>query len=107
MVEENGKHYDFVFWGGMGGIREPLVNNKEWPTLADEYADSLRRAKLLPCDIYTEPHAEGMGFLDKMNRLLKGAQPNPFYDPEGCRSGIERRERELKEQVEKERAAAR
>jgi metallo-beta-lactamase class B len=106
VVEENGRQYNVVFWGGMGGIREPFVNNKNWPTIAEEYADSLKRAKTLPCDIYFEPHAEGFGFLDKMKRLQAGEQPNPFLQPAACREGLEKREQEFRAQLEKERAGA-
>lgn len=106
VVEDGGKRYNFVLWGGLGGIREPLVNNKEWPTIAEDYADSLRRAKLLPCEIFLEGHAEGFGFIDKMNRLLKGEQPNPFYAPQECKSSMEKREKDFQAQLAKERAAA-
>lgn len=107
VVEENGRRYNVVFWGGIGGIRQPFVNNTEWPTIVEEYTDTLRRAKALPCDIYTGTHGAGFGLLDKMRRLEQGEQPNPFYDPEECRSSIERRERDFREQLERERAVAR
>ena len=106
VVEENGRRYNVVFWGGMGGIREPFVNNKEWPTIAEDYADSLKRAKTLPCDIFFEPHAEGFGFLEKMKRLRAGEQPNPFYQPAACREALIRRESEFQAQLAKERAEA-
>jgi metallo-beta-lactamase class B len=106
VMEENGRKYNVVFWGGMGGIREPFVNNKEWPTIAEEYADTLKRAKTLPCDIYFEPHAEGFGFHEKMRKLLAGEQPNPFYQPAACRQGLETREKEFQAQLAKERGEA-
>ncbi len=56
--------------------------------------------------LFFEPHAEGFGFLDKMKRLQAGEQPNPFYSPQECRSGIEKRKREFQAQLEKERAEA-
>ncbi len=106
VVEENGRRYNVVFWGGMGGIREPFVNNKEWPTIAEDYADSLKRAKTLSCDIFFEGHAEGFGFLDKMKKLQAGEQPNPFYQPAACREGIDKREREFQAELAKQRADA-
>jgi hypothetical protein len=45
--------------------------------------------------------------MDKMNRLLKGEQPNPFYAPEECRKDLEEREKAFQEQLAKERAEAR
>jgi len=105
-IQDGGKQYTFVFWGGIGGIREPFVNNPNWPTLADDYADTLRRASALNCEFFTEGHAEGFGFIDKMNRLLAGEKPNPFYAPEECRQSLEKRQRDFQAELAKQRAAA-
>ena len=51
VVEDGGQRSTFVFWGGLGGVRQPFVNNTEWPTIAEDYADTLRRAKPLPCEL--------------------------------------------------------
>ena len=106
VVENGGQRSNFVFWGGLGGIRQPFVNNTEWPTLAEDYADSLRRARQLSCEFFTQGHAEGFGFIDKMNRLLKGEQPNPFYAPQECREDREQGERNFQAQLARERAEA-
>jgi len=103
--EDGGRRYSFVFFGGLG-MNGRLVNNTEWPTLADDFADSLRRAKQLPCEFFTQGHTEGFGFMDKMERLLKGEQPNPFYAPRECREGLEERERNFQAELAKQRAEA-
>jgi len=105
-VEEDGRKYNVVFWGGVGGLRDPLVNNREWPTIVEDYLDTLQRAKALPCDIFTDTHGESFGLTDKMNRLLAGDKPNPFYAPQECKDGFERRERAFREQLAKEQAEA-
>jgi len=106
VVEDGGQRSNFVFWGGLGGVRQPFVNNTAWPTIAEDYADTLRRAKELSCAFFTEGHTEGFGFIDKMNRLLKGDQPNPFYAPQECRESLEQRERDFQAQLARERAEA-
>ena len=106
VVEDGGERTNFVFWGGLGGVRQPFVNNTAWPTIAEDYADTLRRARALPCEFFTEGHAEGFGFIDKMNGLLEGGQPNPFYAPQECREGVEEQERGFQAQLAKERAEA-
>jgi metallo-beta-lactamase class B len=103
-VEDGGRTYTFVFFGGIGGVREPFVNNPNWPTLADDYADTLRRAALLNCEFFTEGHTEGFGFMDKMKRLLAGEKPNPFYAPQECRQSLERRQRDFQAELAKQRA---
>ena len=107
VVEEDGKKYNVVLWGGVGGLRDPLVNNKDWPTIVEDYRDTMRRAKALPCEIFTDTHGESFGLTAKMNRLLAGEKPNPFYAPQECREGFDRREAAFEEQLAKERAAAR
>ena len=106
VVEDAGQRYTFVFWGGIGGVRQPFVNNAEWPTIADDYADTLARARQLSCEFFTEGHTEGFGFMDKMNRLLNGEQPNPFYAPQECRESLEQRQRDFQAQLARERAEA-
>ena len=101
-----GQRSNFVFWGGLGGVRQPFVNNTEWPTIAEDYADTLHRARQLSCEFFTQGHTEGFGFIDKMNRLLQGDQPNPFYAPQECREGLEQRERDFQAQLARERAEA-
>ena len=105
-VEDGGRRYTFVFFGGIGGVRERFVNNPNWPTLADDYADTLRRASMLSCEFFTEGHTGGFGFMDKMDRLLKGERPNPFYAPEECRQDIEQRQRDFQAELAKQRAEA-
>ncbi len=105
-VDDGGQRRTFVFWGGIGGIRQPFVNNADWPTIAEDYADTLRRARQLSCDFFTEGHADGFGLIDKMNRLLAGEQPNPFYAPEQCRASLGQRERDFQAQLARERAEA-
>ena len=106
VVEDGGQRFNFVFWGGLGGVRQPFVNNTAWPTIAEDYADTLRRAKELSCAFFTEGHTEGFGFIDKMNRLLKGDEPNPFHAPAECREGLEQLERDFHTQLAMERAEA-
>ena len=106
VVEDGGQDRTFVFWGGIGGVRQPFVNNSEWPTIADDYADTLRRARQLSCEFFTEGHVEGFGLIDKMNRLLAGEQPNPFYAPQECRESLEQRERDFQAQLARERTEA-
>ena len=105
-VEEDGRKYNVVFWGGVGGIRQPLVNNAEWPTIVEDYLDTLRRARALPCDIFTDTHGESFGLTNKMNRLMAGEKPNPFYAPQECKDSLDRRERAFREQLAQQRAEA-
>ena len=106
-VQEDGRTYNVVLWGGTGGLfRHQFVNNAEWPTIVEDYEDTLRRARALPCDIFTEAHGEQFGLTDKMNRLLAGEKPNPFYAPQECKDNFDRRERQFRERLAQQQAEA-
>jgi len=69
-----------------------LVNNAEYPKIAEDFAQTFRVLKSLPCDIFLGAHGEYYGMLAKYERL-KGATQNPFIDPEGYRAYVELKER--------------
>ena len=104
VAEEGGKKYNVVFWCGLGGLPMPLLNNPNYPNLAEDAVNSLKKAKALPCDVALGPHTEGYEILEKMKKLEQGASPNPFIDPAGCRASLEQREKQLQAALEKERA---
>ena len=104
-AEDGGKKYNVVFWCGLGGLNLPLLNNPRYPNLAQDAAYSVQIAKLLPCDVYFGPHTENYGMLEKLKKLEQGG-PNPFIDPQGCRTSVEEREKQLQVELKKERAAA-
>lgn len=101
-VEENGKSYNVVFTCSLSinpGVR--MVNNPTWAGVADAYAKSFARLKILPCDVFLGPHAPFFDMEEKVKRL--GATPNPFIDPKGLRKFVEMNEESYKKQIQRER----
>ena len=87
--EEGGKKYNVVFVGSMSinpGVK--LVNNPTWPKIAEAYADSFARLKVLPCDVFLGPHAPFFDMEAKVKRMGQENKTNPFIDPEGYRNYI-------------------
>lgn len=68
-----------------------LVNNKEYPEMAADFARTFRVLKALQCDIFLGAHGLYYGLADKYKRLKPGA-PNPFIDPAGYREYVAERE---------------
>ncbi|MDA1016287.1 MAG: subclass B3 metallo-beta-lactamase [Planctomycetota bacterium] len=68
-----------------------LVNNKDYPEIADDYAAGFAVLKKLRCDIFLGAHGKYYGMLAKYERL-KGAKQNPFLDQAGYRAYIEERD---------------
>ncbi len=81
-VQEDGRERSVVIIGSMGsnpGFQ--FVNNKENPTIADEYKQGFRVLRSLKPDVPLASHPAMYDMAAKFARLGKG--PNPFIDPAG------------------------
>jgi metallo-beta-lactamase class B len=88
-VADGGKTYDVVIIGSLGvnpGFQ--LVNNKDIPGQADEYARAFRVSRALPCDIPLGSHP-GMYNMAAKYEKLKAGGPNPYIDPAGYRTELD------------------
>ena len=65
-----------------------LVENNDYPEIAQDFTKTFEVLQGLPCDIFLGAHGEYYGMLAKYERL-KGAEKNPFIDPEGYRAYVE------------------
>ena len=93
-VADGGKAYDVVVIGSPNvnpGYR--LVDNKDYPEIADDFARTFEVLKSLPCDVFLGAHGGYYGMVEKYERAKKGAGTNPFVDPEGYRATSSRRRR--------------
>lgn len=107
-LDEAGKKYNVVFMSGMapaGVDRAPLLNNRKYPQIKEDFESAFRRLKSLPCDVFLYPRAPTIKLDEKQARLNKGETPNPFIDPEGCRGYIAEYEKRFHDQLNQERAA--
>lgn len=78
-----------------------LTDNAAYPKIAEDYARTFQVLKSLPCDIFLAAHA---GFYDgpaKAERLRKGAEKNPFIDPEGYRKYVAAAEKRYRDLLER------
>ncbi|MBI3934453.1 MAG: subclass B3 metallo-beta-lactamase [Acidobacteria bacterium] len=95
-VEEGGKKYNVLFHCSTSfseGVR--LTGDPAHPTRGADFRKTFAALKSLPCDILFLPHGQLFDLIGKMRRLKNGEKPNPFIDPAGCRSYIEKAEREF------------
>ena len=95
-VADGDKTYNVVMIGSPNvnpGYR--LVDNKEYPEIADDFAKTFKVLKELPCDIFIGAHGLYYGMAAKYEKI-KGAEKNPFIDPEGYRDYVEFKEKEFR-----------
>lgn len=95
-VADGDKKYDVVVIGSPNvnpGYR--LVDNMDYPEIADDFAKTFKVLKSLPCDIFLGAHGAYYDMIAKYERV-KGAKQNPFIDPAGYRDYVELKEKEFR-----------
>lgn len=94
--------YDVVVLGSIGyNPGYILVNNKNYPQIADDYIRSFKVLRALPCDVFLASHGSFYGLSDKYPKLKAGG-PNPFLDPEGYKEHIDAKEKAFYAEVERQ-----
>jgi metallo-beta-lactamase class B len=106
-ANEAGKNYRVVVIGSPNvnpGYR--LVDNSDYPEIADDYATTFRVLKSLPCDVFLGAHGNYYGMLAKYERVERKESGNPFIDPAGYRAYVELKEQAYLKNLAEQRAAA-
>jgi glyoxylase-like metal-dependent hydrolase (beta-lactamase superfamily II)/type 1 glutamine amidotransferase len=88
-VADAGKNYDVVVIGSPNvnpGYK--LVENKDYPEIAADYAETFKVLSSLPCDIFLGAHGAYYG-MEAKHAQLKSASANVFIDPEGYKAYVE------------------
>lgn len=84
-----------------------LVEPEAYPGIRADFERSFRTLRSLPADIFLASHADMFG-LNRKRRARAGAEDpaDPFIDPEGYRSFIDRAERRFREVLAKQQGGA-
>src|SRR3954449_2558065 len=89
-VDDEGKTYDVVVNGSAKvnpGFQ--VVDNKDYPEIAADFAKTFRILKALPCDVFLGAHGSHFDMIEKYERAQAGPGKNPFIDPAGYRAYVE------------------
>jgi metallo-beta-lactamase class B len=92
-VPEGGRTYDVVI--ACAGLQDNarLVNNKNYPEIADDFARSVRTYKTLPADVFLAAHSWFFDLAGKHAKL--GSATNPYIDPAGYKTWVANMEKDL------------
>jgi metallo-beta-lactamase class B len=82
-----------------------LVDNKLYPQIAEDYEKGFRVLKSLSCDLFLGAHGSYFDMETKYERF-KGGLATAFVDPDGYKSFVTQKERAFRNELEKQRAAA-
>jgi metallo-beta-lactamase class B len=85
-VADGGRMYDLAI--ACGGLQEDarLVNNKNYPEIADDFAKSIQVYKKLPVDVFLASHSWFYDPAGKYKRM--GGAANPYIDPAGFKAWV-------------------
>jgi len=105
-VKEGSGTYTVVIIGSVGvnpGFK--LVNNKEAPKIAEEYMQSYKVLRSLPCDVPLGSHPAMYNLAAKYPKIGNGA--NPFIDPNGYKEELDVQETLFRSILEQQKSEAR
>ena len=105
-VTENDRQYDVVFIGSTSVPGYTLLGNPKYPAMKDDYGKTFALLKSLPCDVFLAAHGSFFSLREKSARRAEAGGANPFIDPEGYRTFLEKSEHAFREQLEREEKAA-
>jgi metallo-beta-lactamase class B len=92
-VRDGGKDYNVLVLGSIGvNPGMILVNNKNYPSIAEDYMKSYKVLRALPCEIFLGSHGAFYDMTGKFAKLKPG-EPNPFVDPKGYKAFLDLNER--------------
>lgn len=90
-LEEDGRTYDTLIECSLNGQFLQYIDNKDYPTIAEDMKNTYVKARTLPHEVWVSSHGQFYGLNGKYEKLLarKPGDPNPFYDPDGYLEHVE------------------
>lgn len=102
---EGGKAYRVIDICSVSVAGNPLVNNKAYPRIVDDYRASIAKLSAMHADVFLAPHA---GFYDPQGKeaARKAGGPNPFIDPTALQSFMTKAKAGFETELARQQAAA-
>ena len=91
-VPDGGKTYDVVIVGSVSLNAAVLVGNKQYPQIQDDYINSFKVLRSLPCDVWLGSHTTFYHMAEKYAKLQQGGG-NPYIDPQGYQAFVDSSEK--------------
>jgi metallo-beta-lactamase class B len=102
-TQDKGKSYNVVFFGIVTVMpNTKLSGSPAYPNIGADYARTMKVLPTLPCDVFLASNGSFFNMEQKHDALLKSAEPNPFIDPAGCKSFVDRAEASYQQALQKE-----
>jgi len=111
-IVEGGQNHTVIFFSSMTVAGNPLVNNKPYPRIAEDYKASFAKLKAMDADIFLAPHGDQMNLAKKAVTLQANTDrkvmnaPNPFIDKSEFHRVADGMEKDFDAQLARQQAAA-
>jgi metallo-beta-lactamase class B len=106
-VRENGVTYKVIIVGSPNALPEhQLVGNAEYPNIVKDFEGTFLVLKGLNIDVFLGAHGSYFGLNKKRELLAAGGDGTVFVDPEGYAAFVERKEKQFREELARQRAGA-
>ena len=102
---EGGKTYRVIDICSVSVAGNPLVNNKAYPRIVNDYRASIAKLSAMHADVFLAPHAQ---FYDPQGKEAsrKPGGPNPFIDPNVLQNFMAKAEAAFDAELARQQAAA-
>ena len=105
-LQDGAMSYNVAILGSIGvNPGYVLVNNKDYPDIADDYVKSFKALRSLPVDVFLGAHGSFYDLTTKYAQLEKGGA-NPFIDPAGFKAHLDRQEKNFTARLDEQKKAA-
>jgi len=110
-IVAGGQNHNVIFFSSATVAGNPLVNNKTYPQIADDYKASFAKLKAIDADVFLAPHADQMGLAKKAATLQANTDkkvldaPNPFIDKTELHRVVGQMEKQFDDTLAKQQAA--
>jgi metallo-beta-lactamase class B len=101
VIREGNRDLNVVIVGSPNINAFPLVNNKEYPEIAEDYVKGFAVLHTLPCDIFLGAHGSYFDLGSKYQKF-KAGDKDAFIDPAGYKTYITERDRLFHEEWERQ-----
>jgi metallo-beta-lactamase class B len=111
-VVEGVTDHNVIFYCSMTTGGNPLVNNKQYPGIAEDYRKSFARLKKMQADVFLAAHGDQMSLAKKAataeantkNKVVNA--PNPFVDKNEFQRVVAAQEKAFEAELKKQQAEA-
>jgi metallo-beta-lactamase class B len=90
-IADGGRTYNVVIACAGLQANAQLVNNKNYPEIAEDFARSIKTYKSLQADVFLGAHSWFFDLAGKHKRL--GSGTNPYIDPAGYKAWVDNQEK--------------